>query len=155
MSADSGDITLDGIKIPYARGRVFHISTTSAKVIAKNDKDQIMMTEHKYGKGRIFFVNFPLEHNMLQEVGAFDKERCKVYKTFFKKLIESKPVVKDSDFVALTFHEAEDKTYCVAVNHTAKAQKPNFRFNGVKADKVLYGNLQEIAPFDAVVFTVK
>ena len=155
MSGDGGEVTLGEDKIPYARGRVFHFSATTAKVLGANQDNEPMITECKYGKGRLFFVNFPLEHNMLQEVGAFDKGRCQVYKEFFKDVLAAKPVTKNNDYVALTIHEGEDKTYCVAVNHSPKAQSPEFKFNGVEVDEVIYGNVKEIAPFDAVVFTVK
>lgn len=155
MSGDGGEITLDGEKIPYTRGRVFHISATNAEVLAKNDKGEVMMTRAEYGKGRVFFVNFPLESNMLQEVGAFDKKRCKVYEKFFSEVTEAKPVRKNNDYVALTIHKGEEKTYCVAVNHSPEAQAPCFEFNGVEIDQILYGNAEEIPPFDAVIFTVK
>lgn len=150
----SGNFILDGLEIPYDKKRNYRVEEAGATIIAKDEDGNPIITEYSYGKGRVYFVNFPLETALLDKANAFDQNIHLIYKRFFKGLINTKKITSDNQFVAVTEHHSEEKSYCVAINYSKAPQKPEFKFNGCKPASVIYGNIEEIPPFDAVIFEI-
>ncbi len=150
----SGNFKFDDSEIPYKKRRNFRIEANGADVLAKDEAGNPIITEYQYGKGRVFFVNFPLEYALLDETNAFDGNIHLIYRHFFKDIIENKKVASDNQFIAVTEHTDGNKSYCVAINYSKNPQKPNFKFKACAPASVIYGDIDEIKPFDAVIFEI-
>ena len=152
LKNEKGYFEIDNEKIEFSRNRCYRITQKGAKIISYDNNKIPAVSEFDYGKGKVFYVNFPIEKMLLEEPNAFDKKYYKLYKRIFKNITEKHSVKSDNPYIAVTEHIEENNCYCVAVNHSPNCQKPEFIFNNCNIDKVYYGNIDEIKPFDAVVF---
>ena len=151
----SGTIDWDGERINYKRERTLFIRETEAEVLARDDKGMPAVTRHKFGKGYVIYVNFPLENMLREENGICDSNYYQVYKKAFADVLSKKYVTSGNKYVTVTEHESEDGIYCVALNHSNEPQKAQLNFNGCEADKIYRGNIEEIPPFEGVIVKIK
>lgn len=149
--SDSGEFVLDGAVIPYARAARQKLTATTAAVLAADKEGNSLVTVNSYGKGKVFFVNFPLEESLLSQSRAFDGNTYKVYEYIIKQSLTPSPVTKDNRFVGLT----ENGNIVTLINYSNTNQETGLSLNGVQIDKILYGDPYRIAACDAAVFTVK
>lgn len=145
-----GTFMLDGTVIPYAYGQRRLIEPVSAKVLATDSEGNPLLLENAYGSGKVVFLNYPIEEQMLDIAYAFNEKRHMIYRNIFKDVIDNKRVVAANDFAIVV----ENKNTVTVVNVSDKEIDPLFTFNGAKVDKVYYGDLNKIQPCDAVVFTL-
>ncbi len=129
---------------------------TSASVLAYDEKNRPFITVNKYGKGRVFFVNAPIESDLIEKRNAFASETSVIYKTLFEKQIKSYPVKVDNSDLILTYHPSEDGGVVVVLNHHCEEKEFTLKLDdGYSVEKIYYGNIKRIAPYDALVFKVK
>ncbi len=147
----SGEFELFEKKIPYKYIQRRVMKPTGATVIASDTEENPLFSVHAYGKGKIFFLNFPMEEEMLTEAFAFNKNREVVYEYAFKEILEKKPVRSKNPFVTVT---VADKTVTV-LNLSNETVDPELIFNGVEVDKVYLNALNEIPACDGCIFTIK
>ncbi len=108
------------------------------------------ITRHAYGKGQVYFVNFPLEAMLIETNRGFDLHLCEVYREVFKGVVHDHPVRITNENVALTIHRDGNRFYAVAVNHSNTVQ--NLRFiTEASLTKIHYGNPEHCEPLDAVI----
>ena len=139
----------------YGRKRNF-LSSVGAKVIAENNGMPVF-TEYSYGKGKVYYLDFPIENNFAYKEYAFDCDAYEIYKYMFSEKIKEKKIYFANNDASTTYHEDKEtgKKYAVTVNYSENKQIPNFTLNGVEIKKVLYGNEKEIAPYDALVLELQ
>ncbi len=143
---------LNGEKISFKRVRKFITEENGAKTLLRDSAQYPLVTVNKYGEGRVFYVNFPLEDNLFTMHNAFDGNEVLIYKELFKEYIESKPMTADCDEVGLTFHKSGDVMIVVAVNYTDGVHKLCETADcGYVFEKVIRGNRETVAPFDATI----
>lgn len=131
-------------------------AVTTAEVLLTDLEGNPFITVNNYGKGRVFFVDAPIEHNLIHTQDAFDSKIEKIYKEVFKEHIQALPVILDSEKVVFTYHPDENGGYVVAINHSDTERKLNFKFNkGQKISEVVYGSSETIKPFDASVIRIE
>jgi hypothetical protein len=129
---------------------------TSARVLTYDNDGNPFITVNKYGKGRVFFVDAPIESNLITVHNAFVGKYEKIYETVFKDHIRSLPVSIDSKDVVFTLHTDEENSYLVAINHSEVEKRLNIDLkDNYKIEGVLYGNEQKIRPYDACVLKLK
>lgn len=152
-----GMVSFDGMTIPFTRSREYRLTPTTATVLAVDDKGYPAVTVNTYGKGRVVYVNFPLEAMLLRKSDMEHGDHHKLYRCLFASEIERKPVVKANPFVALTLHPDKDGSIlCAAVNHSAEAQDPLLTVDpAYRVTETLYGDGPCIAPFDACLFRIR
>lgn len=154
LESQSLNMMLEDESISFKRERKYRITSVKADVIAYDDEGNPAFTVNKYGKGKVFYVNFPLEKMLLDEKNAFDSNRYKVYKYVFAQVANQKNIISDNQYISLTEHIVDNEVICIAINHSNKNQKPMFNLKGYKITEVVYGNLETIKPFDAIVFKI-
>lgn len=49
----------------YRKSRVFNLTEMSAKVLSYSGNGNPIVSVNEYGKGKVYFVNFPLESMLL------------------------------------------------------------------------------------------
>ncbi|MBR2860735.1 MAG: cellulase family glycosylhydrolase [Clostridia bacterium] len=150
-----GEITLDGEKIEFTRRRNALLQSVGADTVAKDQNGDIAISSFKLGAGEVVYVNFPLERMLLDKNRAFDDNKHKVYEYFFKKELAGKKVVSKNPKVSVTTHVGEDKTYIAVMSYSKNKEKTELEFNGCRADEIFIGNLDELEPFSAVIFSIK
>lgn len=113
---------------------------TTAKVLAKDEEDRIVLTENKVGKGSVMMLNAPLEDHYVSMNYPENTELFEVYNAFFKgkkKIID----VKDPK-VYVTIHEKDAKTTGVMICNFSKKQELPVKFaEGYKVSKTLFGSV--------------
>jgi beta-galactosidase len=142
-------ISNDGSVKPFSMNgeRKLNIISKGAIVLAHESDGNPVFTECVYGKGRIFFLTFPLEMDMTLKAGSFkeDQNECwKIYKTFSTEVISKNRVVTKTDpLVSLTEHNlSETAKIIILVNCSPddRSVKLNLK-DGWIFEKTLYGEL--------------
>lgn len=153
---DSNSLTLKGEKIHFTRSAAYRITPTHAEVLANDEQGNPAITRASYGKGSVYFVNFPLEQMLLDEDNAFEKNRYKIYSEIFKEVIASHPVVCENPNLALTLHSDDEYLYCIIINHTNNTEKIQLNVNASFCiENVIYGSAETVDGFDASVIKFK
>lgn len=156
ICGQSNAAVIDGEEIPIYRPTVRKYKLTTAKVIASDKDGNPFITVNRYGKGRIFFVDAPIEACLTGTHNAFNQNTEKIYGTIFKEHINSLPVKTDAKDVALTYHPDKDGGYIVAINHSSEEKTLNVDLSeSLKIEKVIYGDSEKIKPYDACVLKLK
>ena len=139
----------------YGARRNF-LSSVGARVVAESNGMPVF-TEYTYGKGKVYYLDFPLENNLAYEEYAFDGDAYELYKYIFREKIEGKKIYFANRDSSTTYHEDKrsGKKYAVTVNYSQNPQPPVFALNGVKIKKALYGNKNTIPPYDALVLELE
>lgn len=155
MENAGSSITLDGSKIEFSRTRKFVIHSDEA--IISDDNGECVLVKHRFGKGEIYYLNFPLESMLLNESYAFSKDYCKIYEYIFANTIRNHVLNSENKFVGTTLHDNNDGTlYAVLINYSDKAQNPNIVISdGYEISERIYGNENEIPANEATVLLLK
>ena len=154
-SPSSFTADVDGVNIPFTKLRNFMVEATKAEVLVRDNTGNPFVTVCEYGKGRVFFVNAPIERGLITLHNAFDSNTHLIYKKIFADIINNSPVMVSGDDVVFTYHPSDDGAYVVVLNHS-DAEKP-FEItlkNGLEVKDIIYGELGKIKPFDAVIIKV-
>ena len=138
------------------RKRNIIVEPTSAEVLAYDDKNIPFITVNQYGKGRVFIVNVPIENDLIEKRNAFASNISVIYKTLFQKHIENYPVKLNNQDLILTYHPTSNGGLVIILNHHSDEKKVEFELSdGYSVKKIYYGNIETIAPYDAVVIEVE
>lgn len=146
-----GKFKLGDAEIPYAAGRKIVLNPTTAEVLAKDEEGNPMLLLHKYGKGKIYFLNFPLESYLCPINRAFEGDIHKFYEFVLQDVLSKKAVRKTHPKVGLT----ENRNIITLVNYSDQVVDPGLTINGKEIDKIYRGAADRIEPFDAFVCSVK
>lgn len=148
-------MNLDGERIKIERKRTFVLKSVGAEILAYDEKGNPSVAVNRYGKGKVFLVNFPLEDSLIDKHNAFDENAHLVYKKLFAEYAEKQPLDVTDTKIAVTYHKTENGCVAVLVNHSEKPQKiAELLKDGTKIEKVHYGNADEIMPYDACVIEI-
>lgn len=140
---------LDGHEFTYTTGRTNVLRPITAEVIAADNKGNPTITVNKYGKGNVYYINFPLENLLMEDPG---KEEYKlIYQKLFGKKAVGYPISSPCDDVFITTHCDGNTVYSVAVNHTDKPQTIVADNESYTIEKIYHGNENTVEPFDAAV----
>ncbi len=151
LTGISGEFELSGKKIPYSYIQRRVMKPMGATVIASDPSGNPLISEFNYGKGKICFLNFPMEEEMLTESYAFAKNRHIIYEYAFKEILNNKPIRAEHPFATVT---VSGKTVTV-LNLSNEEIDPKLILKGVEVDKIYLNALDKIPPCDGCIFTVK
>ncbi|MBQ7399814.1 MAG: cellulase family glycosylhydrolase [Clostridia bacterium] len=153
---DGGTFEFSGKKMTYTKGRQFTLTETRAKVLCRDEKQNPLITVSEYGKGMVYFVNFPMETRLLDVPDIHKTDYSEVYRMIFEAKIANHVADSDVKCIGITeHHENENSAYIVLVNYSGNEVKTNLTIKPeYKIEKVIYGNIDNIAPYDATVIRV-
>lgn len=124
---------IDGLK--FKREKTLYAKPVKAQVIRAEENGNPMFTVNSFGKGKVYYLNFPLEKMLLSENEAFGKNYYKIYNKIFDTA--SNPAL------GITYHGE----YVVVINYTEQFEKcPEF-----PGFKLIYGK-KETEPFGCSIF---
>lgn len=156
VCTQSNTIKIDGKEICVTQPMIRKYTATTADIIATDDSGNPFISVNKYGKGNVYFVDAPIESNLINTHDGFNGNIEKVYETIFKKHIDKSPVKIDTKDVVYTLHPDNEYTYLVVINHSETEKMLNLNLtDNYKIDSVIYGDKQKINPFDSCVFRLK
>jgi len=149
---ESGVFELNGKEISYKRERNYIMTADrGAEVLARDENGLPIFTKYKYGKGTVYYLNFPLEYNALGVCDAFDGDRFEVYKEMFGGLKDKYAIKCDNKYIGITRCGEE---WIVMINYSDKPQKTNATVASGYDYEIIKGNLDEIEPFEMTIVKV-
>jgi hypothetical protein len=156
LESERGSFTLDGKSFTFERNRRYETTSVGAKVLATDERGLPIISENRKGKGRVIYANFPLESALISRSGTFDSDDHLVYRALFSDVIEAHEVRSDAP-IGITLHpDNSGELTCCAINYTYDAVKPSFKLaDGYAIGDILYGSVDTVAAFDAVIFKLK
>ena len=150
--ADSGTFEWDGAVIPYSRTRKQKLALTTATALATDKNGDALVTVNTYGKGKVYYINFPLEETLLTTNRAFDSDSYKLYEYIIRNALPVADVTKQNKFVGIT----QNGNVITLINYSNQPQETAFALhNGKQIDRILRGDPAHLAPCDGAVFTIK
>lgn len=153
LESESGTLTLDGKEFGFTRTRRYETVPVGAKVLATDNRGLPIISEFKKGKGKVIYANFPLEAALIDRSNTFSSDDYLIYRAIFADVIKNHKVISDSP-IGITVHEGADgEVICAAINYTYEKITPDFKIaDGYKIGDVLYGTVDTVGAFDAVIF---
>ena len=149
---ENGEMEFEGSTLAFTRQRRFVIEAVEAEVIACDNLGMPCFTVQQYGKGEVYYLNFPLEKMLSGMKDGFETEYFRIYRRFFRNALAQRTVVSENPYVGVTEHPAEDGVYAVLVNYSGKAQHSGLRLGkGCRVARADYGNPEKLAPYEAAV----
>ncbi len=148
-------INLNDKNIEYFFKKRINIENIDAEVLAYDDTGMPSFTCGKYGKGKVYMLNFPVEEILLNEPNMTDGNYYEIIKTVCGDILDNKIVTTDNKYIGLTEHLSKDGIYYIAVNYSSRAQIPDFKINeNYEIIEILYGDVKKIKACDAVVYKI-
>lgn len=148
---DSGTFTFNGSVIPYERYCKVGIEPTTAQVLANDGNGKPIFTVNNFGKGKIYYLNFPLEDMLSRQNHAFDGSAYKIYEYVLKELLEKKTVRKLNSKVGVT----ENGSIATVINYSNEPVKTGLYLqNGKRIGRIFRGNPDYLEPCDGAVFEI-
>lgn len=151
-SPTSRTFIFEGKEFSLTAKRIYTLESVGAKVLASDNAGNPVICEYAYGKGKVVYVNFPLEENLIDGHDMFDGNEHLIYKSIFADLIDAYPVKITGENVFTTLHEDSGRIYAVSVNHSDKDAEINIDCGEYKLARVIYGSDSKVGAFDAAVF---
>ncbi len=152
--SDAGSFELNGSKINYSRNRNYIITADRAEVLAADEKDMPIFTKYKYGKGTVYYLNFPIEKNAVDVCDAFELNQHMVYDEIFKAAKSEYAVTCDNKYIGMTRHVSGDSQYIVLINYSAQIQNTNIKVKDGYACEVIRGIIDKIEPFEMTILKI-
>lgn len=139
-------ILVDGKELPFDYvGRVALEGVGAKTILAAKSDGNPVFTVNSYGKGKMYFLNFPLETMVGNIAGMLNHPDThpyyRIYEMIAKEAMEERIASTDSPYVCLTEHPAQDgSVYVVAVNPTPDARPADIVLRDGFRAEVLYGD---------------
>ncbi len=145
-----------GIQLSYRKQHPIQLSATRAEVLAKDENGYPILSQTSYGKGKVLFVNFPLEKMLIHVPNFTEKSYYKVYCDLLAPVLEQKKVISENSYIGLTEHEKDGKKMIILINYSAESQPVRLCIKQpFVIDEILYGNIETLPPCDAAIFTIR
>ncbi len=143
----AGTVRCGEWELPYRKPHQFHLQETRAQVLARDESGEPAIGVASYGKGRVFFLNFPVEEMLLAEENGFDVPYYEIYKTVAEEVRKEHPVRKNNPSVGMTLHEG----YAVLVNYSDSEQNAGLEFADGVTPEMVYGDPENLEPFGVAI----
>lgn len=146
-----------GYTLPFRYGKKFKTKSAGAEIIAEDEDGTAVFSKNPYGKGSIYFLNFPLEEMIWKVPDVFNDKTCPYYRIYAEVaegLTGDKIAISDNPDIGITIHKQNGKSFIViAVNYSDKAQNPGLTIKGKY--NLLYGDTKIITGCDAAILKVE
>lgn len=151
-SRESRSFNLSGESFNFCTKRTYTLESVGAEVLASDNCNNPVLSLYNYGEGKVTYLNFPLEENLIDGHNAFDGNAFELYRYVFKREIDSQPVKIIGDGVYTNLHEKDDKMYAIVINYSEKQTDIEIVSKDYSLKRVLYGDANSISSYDAAVF---
>jgi hypothetical protein len=131
--------------IPCAGGYRLNATPVGANVLASEPEGAPLLTEYRYGKGRVIFLGVSLEMTLTTTPGVFHGANAsaawQLYRYLADGAMQGRAVRKEEPLLALTEHPvSETERIVVAVNQSPGQLKARVRLvDGWRLAECLHG----------------
>ena len=154
--SEKNTVDINGKTISVNRTNVKKYESTTADVLAYDDRGNPFITVNHHGKGKVYFIAAPIEANLIGTHNAFNGDIYELYRKIFHVHTDALPVEINAREVVFTVHPENDGAYFVAINHSDAEKELHLDLKGnYEVERVIYGNAQTINPFDACILKLK
>ena len=143
----SGSMELNGTRFDYTKPHQYHLSATRAEVLAWDEAGEPAFGVANYGKGKVYFLNLPLEESLLTDDQGFEKNWHEIYKIVAEQKLATHILRASNPKVGLTLHDG----YAVLVNYSDTVQDAGISWAEDGNPQWVYGDPTQIQPFDAAI----
>ncbi len=150
-SKESRSFYLSGERFDFSTKRTYTLESVGAEVIASDNCNNPVVSVYNYGEGKVTYLNFPLEENLIDGHNAFDGNASELYRYIFKQEIDKQPIKILGNGVYTNLHENDGRIYAVAINYTDASANIEIVTEDYTLERVLYGSAKSIMPYDAAV----
>ncbi|MBQ3547420.1 MAG: cellulase family glycosylhydrolase [Clostridia bacterium] len=148
-----GSFELCGKRIEFSRNCKHYLELCGAKEISENSSE-IVFTKYSFGKGMVYYLNYPLEKNFIGKTNAFEGNDYLIYKQIFAE--KECVVTVDNKYLGVTEHLTENGAFAIVINYSPEQQATNIMLNeNYVVDEVVCGNINSIKPFESTVIKLK
>ena len=153
--SENHSVSLGDDTFSFRRLKNTILSPGTAKVLAYDETGNPCISENTYGKGKVYFVNYPLEDNLIDCHRADYAHISKIYETIFEEKISKKPVHIIGNDLGITHHKTEDGEYCVIINHSEQHREFDIQLNNAQLEEVCLGSKASVEPFNVSILRFK
>ena len=147
---------LTGLTVRDSRQSKRILKANGAEVLEADTDGMPMFTKYAYGKGIVYYLDYPLESMLLNESGAFEHNRHEVYREVFSNQYDSHILCCENKNIGVTQHFGKEKSYAVLINYSGESVSPAIRIKDrYKLVRQINGSIESIAPFSAVILEVE
>jgi endo-1,4-beta-mannosidase len=149
-----------------------NLEVTHAQIIGIDQDGNPAFTCAQYGKGKVFFLNYPLETYLSTQPGVFHENNANPYWLIYQYLKNNIPsdklVTKDKPNIGITEHKLDENSRIIAViNYEPETMDVDLKIDrGWQISENLYGGSEfpsiengetrvSIKNNDALIFTLK
>lgn len=156
-TSDSGSFEFRGKTLSYARDRRYIVSANGSKVMCSDEQGIPLITSYNYGKGTVYYVNFPVESMLLTTENVQETAQYEIYREIFKEKINNHIADSACPYIGITQHDvSESSSYIVMINYSDKQAYPNLIIKkGYSVECVIKGSLEKIDAFETTIIKVK
>ncbi len=148
--------TESGLKLPISYTLKTKIEATTAKILATDESGDPIFTVQNYGKGKVYYLGFPMETMLFHSNGNFVDKRMpynEVYKTIAADILKDKIVIANEQNVGVTIHYTdENNAYAFAINYNAVDHNPDLKVKEGWELSVVHGSEDMIPSCDMAVY---
>lgn len=145
-----------GRSLTFNSSRATIVRSVDAEVLASDEEGNPVIAHFHYGKGEVYYVNFPLEEMLLNRKDAFSEPYYQLYQLPAAEVLKEKAVISECPYIGVTEHEDGDGRYVMLINYSAKEVETQMQINkDYEIASVVYGDLEKIAPCDALLLKLK
>ena len=149
---DEDVMTLNGAQIEFTREKRHMIEAAGAEVLAYDSVGLPVFTKNIFGKGTVYYLNFPLETMLLEKNYAFHSDCYRVYTEIFKEKTAKMPLTVSNKFVGMTCHYDETGCDVVLINYSGEEQEIGLKMNeNYHMTEVYGGNIETLPANEAVI----
>lgn len=150
--SDRLSVKTEKYEIDFTRSVRFVLQAKAADVIAYDSIGLAAITANRYGKGMVYYVNFPMESGLLDQNNMTDTEYYKLYADLFAPVLAKQEIRTHNPYVGVTRHASDGEIYCVAINYSNEYQTLELEIDkAYQITEIYYGDLTKLAPFEACV----
>lgn len=154
-------VDFGGVSLTLSHKTEFLMRATTAEVLARDDKENVIFSRNPYGKGYVYYLGFPMEKMLWEAEGMLVDPQAnpyyKIYQTVAEAVLAKKPIRSGTPDIGITIHPVDkNNCYAVAVNYSPKTVPCGFTLaDDWMIDKILYGNTESLTKGEMVFLALR
>ncbi len=157
VMGERSSFILDGETVTFTRNKRYRLTPMAGtRVLATEEDGAAVFTCADYGKGKVYYLNFPLEKMLLGGAEVFEGNRYLIYEKMFGAVKGKKPVTCDNKKVGLIYQTLADGTpVAILLNYSDEAQATLLSVKEGYVLTALHGDGDILPPCSAAVLKIE
>lgn len=148
-----------GTTLPFSYTHQFLLRSQGAEVLAQDESGCVVFSRYRYGKGTVYYLNFPLE-TMLWEhrdwISDLATPYYRIYEELSRAVRADSPAAAKSPDIGLTVHPIDEtRAVAVAVNYTGRPVENPVTWKADVSVTPIKGDANRIDGCDCAVYMVE